>query len=113
MILQNTSSPLFVVIGSTGVQGRSVIKALQESKQPYRVRSITRDTSSASAQALQQIGCETFKADVDDATSLQRAFDSATYAFLMTSSDYTDLSAGFDHVSSFARPSATHLLNLL
>jgi uncharacterized protein YbjT (DUF2867 family) len=98
MISQNTSSPLFAVIGSTGVQGRSVIKAIEESSQPYRVRAITRDTGSAAAQALGDIGCETYKADVNDARSLREAFEGANYAFLMTSSDYTDLTPGFEHV---------------
>jgi uncharacterized protein YbjT (DUF2867 family) len=98
MISQESSSPLFVVIGSTGVQGRSVIKAIEESKHPYRVRAITRDTSSAAARALEDIGWETFKADVDDVESLKGAFEGAKYAFLMTNSDYTDKTPGFEHV---------------
>jgi hypothetical protein len=101
MISQSSSSPLFVVVGATGTQGRSVIKAIKESSKSYRVRTITRDPTSAAAQALKDIGCETFKADVDDTRSLQGGFEGASYAFLMTNSDYTDQTPDFKHVRSW------------
>lgn len=98
-ISQGPSAPLFAIIGSTGTQGRSVIKALEESINPYRVRAVTRDTSKPAAQELEKIGCEVVQADVEDVASLKTAFEGATYAFLMTNSDYTDQSPEFEHVS--------------
>jgi hypothetical protein len=98
-ITQDSSAPLFVVVGSTGTQGRSGIKALEESSKPYRVRAITRDTTRPAAQELEKIGCEVVKADVEDVESLKEAFEGATYAFLMTNSDYTDQSPEFEHAS--------------
>lgn len=57
-ISQEESAPLVVVIGATGVQGSSVIKALSESDKPYRVRGITRDPSKEVAQLLTKQGVE-------------------------------------------------------
>ncbi|KAI5448942.1 hypothetical protein NCC49_005737, partial [Naganishia albida] len=96
-ISQDPTAPLFAVIGSTGTQGRSVIKALQESANPYRVRAITRDTSKPAARDLDRIGCHLVAADVEDVESLNKAFEGATFAFLMTNSDYTDDSPEFQH----------------
>ena len=114
-ITQDSPVPLFAVIGSTGTQGRSVIKALEESTKPYRVRAITRDTSKPAAQNLAKIGCDVVNADVEDVESLKKAFRGASYAFLMTNSDYTDQSPEFKHVSrpiSLAvRPADVHSRN--
>lgn len=73
-ISSDTSAPLFVVVGSTGVQGRSVIKALQESPKPYRTRAVTRDVSKDPAKELDRIGCEVVQGDADDRTSLNTVF---------------------------------------
>jgi hypothetical protein len=98
-ITQDSSAPLFTVIGLTGIQGRSVIKALEESTKAYRVRAITRDTSKPAAQDFAKIGCDVVKADIENVESLKEAFGGATYAFLMTISDYEDQSPEFEHVS--------------
>lgn len=114
-ISQDSSAPLFAVIGSTGTQGRSVIKALEESAKPYRVRAITRDTTKPAAKDLERIGCHLVKADVEDAESLKAALTGAAYAFLMTNSDYTDLSPEFAHVSCmiFIPPKLTRAPGIL
>ncbi|KAJ9094296.1 hypothetical protein QFC20_006924 [Naganishia adeliensis] len=74
IISSDTSAPLFVVVGSTGVQGRSVIKAPQESPKPYRIRAVTRDVSKDPAKELDRIGCEVVQGDADDRTSLNTVF---------------------------------------
>jgi len=64
---------LVVVVGGTGTQGGSVISAL--SKDPaYRIRAITRNTASASAQNLAAQGIEIVAADSNDVSSLIAAF---------------------------------------
>lgn len=105
MILQDGSSPLFVIVGATGVQGRSVIKALQESPKPYRVRAITRDVTKETAKDLERIGCEVVQGDVDDRVSLEKAFEGVQYAFFMTNSDFAarDAEEGLAHVSASVR----------
>ncbi|KAJ9112906.1 hypothetical protein QFC19_000461 [Naganishia cerealis] len=96
-VTQELSAPLFAVIGSTGTQGRSVIKALEESTKPYRIRAVTRDTSKPASKALERLGCHVVEADVGHLESLRAAFTGATYVFLMTNSDYADQSPDFDH----------------
>lgn len=103
-ITQDSSAPLFIVIGSTGIQGRSVIKALEESTKACRVHAIARDTSKPAAQDLVKVGCNVVKADVRNVESLKEAFGGATYAFLMTNSDYEDQSPEFEHVSRSISP---------
>lgn len=83
--MASTSLPLLVVLGATGNQGGSVISHfLAQSPQTYRLRGLTRNTSSASAQALTAKGVEMIAADVDDFSSLRRAFDGAEAIFAVT-----------------------------
>lgn len=81
-------APLFVVVGSTGTQGRSVIDAIAADKKDYRVRGLTRDPSKTSAKELKKLGVEVVAGDVDDASSIERAFEGAEIVFAMTTSDY-------------------------
>lgn len=87
-ITSSTNAPLFVVVGSTGNQGRSVIDAIAADNKEYRVRGITRDTSKAPAQDLAKIGVEVVTADLNDAASVEKAFEGAEIVFGMTLSDY-------------------------
>jgi len=64
---------LISVVGATGVQGSSVIKALL-SNSNYVLRAICRDPSSEKAKALSAKGIEVVKADLNDFDSLVRAF---------------------------------------
>lgn len=82
------SAPLFVVVGSTGTQGTSVIKAIEESSAAYRVRGLTRDTSKDAAKALEARGVEVAAADVLKEEELIKAFQGATYVFAMTTPDH-------------------------
>lgn len=62
-ITQDSSAPLVVVVGSTGSQGGSVIRALADSDRPYRIRGLTRDTSTDAAKELRKYGVEMIAVD--------------------------------------------------
>ena len=74
---------LIVIIGVTGNQGNSVAQRfLQDSN--YKVRGITRNTTSAQAQSLSAQGVEIVEADLDDVNSLISAFQGAHLIFSVT-----------------------------
>ncbi|KAG8859527.1 hypothetical protein FRB96_004411 [Tulasnella sp. 330] len=85
-ITQDSSAPLVAVVGATGTQGGSVIKALSESPKPYRIRGFTRDASKPSAQALAKQGVEMVSVtfSVDHKEHVHKVFEGATYAFVVT-----------------------------
>lgn len=87
-ITSSSSSPLFVVVGSTGTQGRSVIDAIASDDKEYRVRGITRDPSKTAAEELRELGCEVVTGDIGDAASIEKAFQGAEVVFGMTTTDY-------------------------
>ncbi|KAG8993760.1 hypothetical protein FRB94_006620 [Tulasnella sp. JGI-2019a] len=82
------SAPLVVIVGATGAQGRSVIRALAESTIAYRMRGFTRDTSKPIAQDLVKQGVEMVAIDPnptpENELRVKSAFEGATYAFAMT-----------------------------
>ncbi|MBE1490827.1 NmrA/HSCARG family protein [Plantactinospora soyae] len=71
------------VLGATGVQGGAVARALLADG-TFEVRAITRNASSARAQALAALGAEVVEATLNDEASLRKAFDGAYGAFLVT-----------------------------
>lgn len=83
-ISKDTSAPLVAVVGATGNQGGSVIKALAASKQPYRIRGFTRDTSKKAAQDLEKQGVEMVAVSltVDNKEAVHQAFEGAAIAFV-------------------------------
>jgi hypothetical protein len=83
-ITQDTSAPLVVVCGSTGVQGGSVIKGLVESDRPYRFRGLTRDPSKPSARKLADQGVEIFSVSltVGNESEVRKAFEGANIIFV-------------------------------
>ncbi|KAF7345038.1 NmrA domain-containing protein [Mycena venus] len=85
-ITQVTSAPLVAVVGATGVQGGSVIKALAESDKPYRIRGFTRDVKKAAAEALKKQGVEMVAVNLvaENKEEVYKAFAGADYAFLVT-----------------------------
>ncbi|KAF7371063.1 NmrA domain-containing protein [Mycena sanguinolenta] len=85
-ITQANSAPLIAVVGATGAQGRSVIKALAESDKPYRIRGFTRDVTKAAAEELKKQGVEMVAVNlvVENKENVYRAFVGADYAFLLT-----------------------------
>ncbi|OHE96837.1 NmrA-like family protein [Colletotrichum orchidophilum] len=75
---------LIVVVGATGNQGGSVARRFLAAG--YRVRALTRDTSTASATALAALGSdvELVSADLEDVTSMEEAFRGANVIFSVT-----------------------------
>lgn len=71
------------VIGATGTQGGSVVKALLQDK-TYSVRALVRNRESASAQALSSSGVEIVHADIDDYESLEKGFAGSHVIFAVT-----------------------------
>ncbi|KAJ7778427.1 NAD(P)-binding protein [Mycena metata] len=82
----NPTAPLVVVVGSTGNQGGSVIKALTESDRPYRIRGLTRDATRPVAQRLTTQGVEVVNVSltIENADAVTAAFAGASIAFIVT-----------------------------
>ncbi|KAJ7325573.1 NAD(P)-binding protein [Mycena albidolilacea] len=85
-ITQAQSAPLIAVVGATGVQGGSVIKALSESEKPYRIRGYTRDLTKPAAEALKNQGVEMVAVNLipENKEEVYKAFAGADYTFLVT-----------------------------
>ncbi|KAF0317419.1 nmrA family transcriptional regulator [Colletotrichum asianum] len=85
-ISSDSTAPLIAVVGSTGLQGGSVINNLALSDKPYRIRGLTRDAEKDKAQALAKRGVEVWTVDLsaDNAEGIQESFQGATYVFIMT-----------------------------
>jgi len=83
-ISQKPSAPLVVVVGATGTQGGSVIKALIESDKAYRLRGLTRDTSKPAARKLADQGVEIVGVSIEaeNAEKVYKAFEGANIAFV-------------------------------
>lgn len=82
MTTPNASARIVLVTGATGQQGGSVVQALLA--RGHRVRGLTRNTTSASAQALAAQGVEVVAGDFTDADSLLRAATGVDTIFAMT-----------------------------
>ncbi|KAK6369368.1 hypothetical protein LTS17_009711 [Exophiala oligosperma] len=78
-----SSTKLIVVIGATGTQGGSVVDTFL-SESGWRVRGVTRDITSEKSRALSSKGVEMVEANLDDVSSLVRAFDGAQVVFSVT-----------------------------
>ncbi|KAL4937918.1 hypothetical protein BDV06DRAFT_65267 [Aspergillus oleicola] len=76
-------SKLITVVGATGIQGGSVIKALQNNP-TWTIRATTRNPLSDAAKALIGQGIEVVKADLHDVDSLVAAFTGTTAIFAVT-----------------------------
>jgi uncharacterized protein YbjT (DUF2867 family) len=73
------------VVGATGAQGGGLVRAiLRDSGGEFRARAITRDPQSEKARELAQLGAEVVAADVDDESSLRRAFEGAHGVYAVT-----------------------------
>ncbi|KAI9163117.1 NmrA-like family domain-containing protein [Paramyrothecium foliicola] len=78
-----TSTKTIVVLGATGNQGSSVVRAFL-SQPGWRVRCVTRNISSDKAKALISQGAEVVQAELSDVESLVRAFEGAHAVFSLT-----------------------------
>ena len=76
---------VIAVVGATGAQGGGLCRAiLDHIPGGFACRAITRDPAKAAAKALAARGAEVVKADLDEVTSLRRAFTGAHGAYCVT-----------------------------
>lgn len=76
---------VIAVLGATGAQGGGLVRAILADKSGgFTARALTRNPGSDKAKALAKLGADVVAADVDDSTSLERAFDGAYGAFCVT-----------------------------
>ena len=71
------------IIGATGIQGGSVVDAMIQHTD-FKIRAVTRDRNSTTAKTLASRGIEVVEANLDDATSLQAAFEGSYAIYAMT-----------------------------
>ena len=74
---------IVTVVGATGAQGKGVVSAFLNNP-AYKVRAITRNTTSAAAQALAASGAEVVQADIESPASLDAAFAGSSIIFAVT-----------------------------
>ena len=85
ILLHMADKKIIAVVGSTGAQGGGLVRAiLDDASGEFTPRAVTRDVNSAKAQELARAGAEVVAADVDDADSIQRAFEGAYGAYCVT-----------------------------
>jgi len=76
---------IIAVLGATGSQGGGLARAiLADPDGPFAVRALTRSAKSDSARALAAAGAEVVEADLDDESSLRKAFEGAYGAYVVT-----------------------------
>ncbi|MDT5413198.1 MAG: hypothetical protein QOG14_5418 [Mycobacterium sp.] len=76
---------IIAVVGATGAQGGGLLRAIMADPDgPFTVRALTRNAASDPARALASQGAEVIEADLDDETSLRKAFDGAYGAYVVT-----------------------------
>jgi uncharacterized protein YbjT (DUF2867 family) len=76
---------IIAVVGSTGVQGGGLVRAILNDKQGgFAARALTRKINSDKAKALAQQGAEVVAADLDNEDSLKKAFAGAHGVFVVT-----------------------------
>ncbi|HET8761294.1 MAG TPA: NmrA/HSCARG family protein [Nitrospiria bacterium] len=76
---------IIAVVGATGAQGGGLVRAIMNDKASgFIARAVTRDVSSDKAKALAKLGAQVVAGDVDDQSSLERAFAGAYGAFCVT-----------------------------
>ncbi|KAF4438714.1 hypothetical protein F53441_12730 [Fusarium austroafricanum] len=96
------STKTIAVVGATGTQGGSAVKAFAALPN-WHVKAITRRSTSPKAQALQALGAEVIEANLSDAESLTKAFEGAHAIFVNTDfwAPYTAaLAEGKDNATS-------------
>lgn len=79
------AAKVIAVMGATGAQGGGLARAiLRDAQGGYVARAVTRNPESENARALAAAGAQVVQADLDDRSSLERAFDGAWGAFCVT-----------------------------
>ena len=76
---------IIAVMGATGAQGGGLVRAILADKSgEFAVRAITRKPGGDKAQALAKLGVEVVAGDLDDVTSLTKAFAGAYGVYCVT-----------------------------
>jgi uncharacterized protein YbjT (DUF2867 family) len=76
---------IIAVVGATGMQGGALVRAiLADPEGGFTARSLTRKPQGDKARALAAAGSEVVAADLDDRSSLERAFKGVHAAYCMT-----------------------------
>jgi len=78
--MEHTNKKLIAVVGATGLQGGSVVRALQTNKQ-FKARALTRDPAKH-----RELAGEVVQADLNRPETLRAAFEGADGVFLVTNS---------------------------
>jgi uncharacterized protein YbjT (DUF2867 family) len=79
------SKKILAVTGATGAQGGGLVRSiLADPAGAFAARAITRNPGSEKALALKALGAEVVAADLDDVSSLERAFAGAYGAYGVT-----------------------------
>ncbi|CAN9123181.1 unnamed protein product [Alternaria alternata] len=76
-------SKIVTVIGATGIQGGSVIRAILKDSN-YTIRALTRNVECSAAVVLRALGVEVIQGDLNDINSLSVAFDGSYAIFAVT-----------------------------
>ncbi|GKU04221.1 family protein 1 [Fusarium langsethiae] len=77
------TSKLIVILGATGNQGGSVAEAFL-SERDWKVRAVTRNTTSSKAQALSSKGAQVIQANLDEPSTLTSAFEGTNAVFAVS-----------------------------
>ena len=94
---------IIAVVGSTGAQGGGLVQALLRDG-TYGVRAITRHPEGDKGRALAKAGAEVVRADLDDASSVIRAFAGAHGAYCVTNYwEYVSPEKEFAQASNMAK----------
>ena len=76
---------IIAVLGATGAQGGGLARAiLEDNRDEFAVRAITRDVNSEKARQLSARGAEVVAANIDDAAGMERALAGAHGAYFVT-----------------------------
>jgi len=76
---------IIAVVGATGAQGGGLVRAiLRDPEGGFAVRAITRNPDSPAARELAKLGAEVVAGNVEDRSSLERAFKGAYGAYCVT-----------------------------
>ncbi|KAK7002205.1 NAD(P)-binding protein [Favolaschia claudopus] len=82
-ISTSPTAPLVVIIGITGKQGGSVVRALIESPKPYRIRGLTRNKEKPAAVEYTRLGVQmvAVAVTVGNEENVKKAFDGGEIIF--------------------------------
>ena len=76
---------IIAVVGATGSQGGGLVRAILNDKDSeFSVRAITRNPDSEKARELAAMGAEVVEGNIDDPSSMKKAFEGAYGAYLVT-----------------------------